>query len=83
MPRRSSRRSWESAGPPNSRHYFFPPERCVPGTDSANWQYVPSSGRGTVHTFSVVHRAPSPDFDAPYVLTFLDIEEGWSMLLCR
>lgn len=64
----------------DSGHYFFPPERCVPGTDSTDWQYVPSSGRGTVYTFSVVHRAPSPDFDAPYVLAVVDIEEGWSML---
>ena len=60
--------------------YFFPPERCVPGTDSTDWSYVESSGRGTVYTYSVVHRAPSADFEAPYVLAVIDIEEGWHML---
>ncbi|WP_238391599.1 MULTISPECIES: OB-fold domain-containing protein [unclassified Mycolicibacterium] len=60
--------------------YFFPPERCVPGTDSTDWQYVASSGHGKVYTFSVVYRAPSPDFEAPYVLAVVDLEEGWSML---
>jgi uncharacterized OB-fold protein len=60
--------------------YFFPPERCVPGTDSTDWEYVESSGRGTVYTFSIVHRPPSPDFEAPYVLAVVDLEEGWAML---
>jgi len=64
----------------NTGTYFFPPERCVPGTDSTEWEYAPSSGRGTVYTYSVVTRAPSPDFDSPYVLAVVDLEEGWHML---
>lgn len=60
--------------------HFFPPERCVPGTDSTDWSYVKSSGRGTVYTYSVVHRAPSPDFESPFILAVVDLEEGWDML---
>lgn len=60
--------------------YFFPPERYVPGTASADWDYAEISGRGTVYTFSVVHRPMSPDFDAPYVLAVVDLEGGVAML---
>lgn len=59
---------------------FFPPERCVPGTDSTDWSYAECSGRGTVYTFSVVHRPVSPDFEAPYVLAVVDLDEGAAML---
>ncbi|CAM3131768.1 Zn-ribbon domain-containing OB-fold protein [Mycobacterium colombiense] len=60
--------------------YFFPPERCVPGTASTDWSYAECSGRATVYTFSVVHRPPSADFDAPYILAVVDLEEGCAML---
>lgn len=59
---------------------FFPPERCVPGTDSTDWSYVESSGLGTVTTFTVVHRPPTADFAAPYVLGVIEVDEGWSYL---
>lgn len=59
---------------------FFPPERCVPGTSSTDWNYVESSGCGTVYTFSVVYRPVSPEFDAPYILAVVDLAEGWNML---
>lgn len=60
--------------------YFFPPERCVPGTDNTEWSYAESSGRGQVYTYSVVYRPVSPDFDAPYILAVIDIDEGVAML---
>jgi uncharacterized protein len=60
--------------------YFFPPERLCPGTSCASWSYVESVGAGTVATYSVVLRAPSADFDVPYVLAVVDLDEGWTML---
>jgi uncharacterized OB-fold protein len=27
-----------------------------------------------------VHKAPSPDFEVPYVLAVVELDEGWSML---
>jgi len=60
--------------------FFFPPERCVPGTDNPDWSYAESAGRGKVYTFSVVHRPVSPDFEAPYVLAVVDLDEGVPIL---
>ncbi len=60
--------------------YFFPPERCVPGSDSTDWRYVDSSGRGSVYTYSVVYRPASPEFEVPYILAVVDLEEGCAML---
>jgi uncharacterized OB-fold protein len=59
---------------------FFPPERCIPGTDSTDWDYAESGGHGTVYSYSVVHRPVSPDFEAPYVLAVVDLDEGATML---
>ena len=40
------------------------------------------SGRGKVHSFSVVHRAPGPAFkaDVPYAVLLVDLEEGPRMI---
>jgi len=60
--------------------YFFPPERCVPGSDNTDWEYVECSGRATVYTYSVVHRPVSADFEVPYILAVVDLEEGVAMM---
>ncbi|QIX53715.1 OB-fold domain-containing protein [Rhodococcus sp. DMU1] len=60
--------------------YFFPPERCTPGTDSTDWSYVECRGTGTVTTFTVVHRPLSADFETPYVLGVVTGDEGWTYL---
>lgn len=41
-----------------------------------------ASGRGKVHSFSVVHRAPGPAFkaDVPYAVLLVDLEEGPRMI---
>ena len=42
----------------------------------------PASGRGTVHSFSVVHRAPGPAFRqaTPYAVLLVELEEGPRMI---
>ncbi|MGZ5961512.1 MAG: Zn-ribbon domain-containing OB-fold protein [Rhizomicrobium sp.] len=42
----------------------------------------PASGRGKVHTFSVVRRAPGPAFkaDIPYAVLLVELEEGPRMI---
>jgi uncharacterized OB-fold protein len=42
---------------------------------------VTATGRGSVHSFTVVHRAP-PEFaaEAPYVVALIDLEEGPRMM---
>jgi len=41
-----------------------------------------ASGRGRVHSYSVVHRAPGPAFrhDVPYAVLLVELEEGPRMI---
>ena len=60
---------------------FFPRLLCTEcGSDHTEWTEV--SGRGTVHSFTVVHRAAFPAFQAitPYVVALIDLEEGPRMM---
>lgn len=60
---------------------FYPGAVCrrCRSTDLA-WER--SGGLGTVHSFTVVHRAPSAAFraDVPYVLALIDMEEGFRIM---
>jgi uncharacterized OB-fold protein len=60
---------------------FFPRLLCTEcGSDHTDWTEV--SGRGTVHSFTIVHRAAFPEFQAqtPYVVALIDLEEGPRMM---
>jgi hypothetical protein len=39
--------------------------------------------KGTVYTFTIAHRAPTPAFkeDAPYVLALIDLDDGFRMMM--
>ena len=50
--------------------------RCL--TETLEW--VESSGRGTVYSYTVVHRPQRPEFEVPYVVAIIELEEGWHML---
>lgn len=49
---------------------------------SERLEHRAASGRGTVHSFSVVHRAPGPAFkaDVPYAVLLVQLEEGPRMI---
>ncbi len=55
--------------------YFFPRSIC-PICFSRNTRWFEASGRGTLHAFAIVHRSPSPAFEAPYVAAMVELEEG-------
>ena len=59
-------------------HLRFIPTEICPHCGSQEWTWQPLSGRGTVYTYTVVHRAPTPAYqaDAPYVLAHVEMEEG-------
>jgi uncharacterized OB-fold protein len=64
-----------------NRTYFYPRDICPDcGGRDVEWKQV--SGRATLHTFAIVHRAPSPAFRemAPYVTAIVDLEEGGRMM---
>ncbi len=63
-----------------SRHVFYPRSLC-PHCGGADLDWVTVSGRGTVYSFTVVHRAPAEFQDeAPYVVALVELEEGARML---
>ena len=58
---------------------FIPQPICTRcQCDSLEW--VESSGRGTVYSYTVVHRPQRPAFAVPYVVAIVELEEGWYML---
>jgi len=59
---------------------FFPPERLCPTCGSPEWGYVENAGAGTVTSYTVVHRAPSPEFETPYVVAVVELDGGCSLL---
>jgi hypothetical protein len=47
-------------------------------TETLVW--TPVSGRGSIYTFVVIHRAATPAFRAPYAIVVIRLEEGPYML---
>ena len=63
---------------PSADQWVFYPRILAPGTlaDDLEWREI--SGRGTLYTFTVAHRAPAPMFaaDVPLVLAVVEWDEG-------
>lgn len=57
--------------------HFYPRSRC-PECGSARLEWQPVSGDGTVYSYTVVHRAPAPEFagEVPYVVAVVALAEG-------
>jgi len=60
-----------------SGRHFFPPRLAEPGTGSQDLEWVPASGRGTLHAITVVPRKPP---QPAHTLVLVDLEEGPRML---
>ena len=61
--------------------YQFYPRGICANCWSTDIQWVESSGKGTVWTFTVTHQNRSPGFaeEVPYVLALVELEEGVRM----
>lgn len=57
--------------------HFMPRHSC-PDCWSDQLEWVESRGTGTIHSYSIVHRAPVPAFagTSPYVVALIDLDEG-------
>ena len=54
---------------------YWPFSACLDhGSTAMEWQ--PASGRGVVHTYTVVHHTYDPAFPAPYVVAVVQLDEG-------
>lgn len=61
--------------------HFMPRYLCpVCWSDQLEW--VESKGGGSVHSYTVIRRAPAPAFAArvPYVVALIDLDEGPRMI---
>jgi uncharacterized OB-fold protein len=56
--------------------HFFRPEVACPRCFAIDWRWVEASGRGTLYSYSIVHRAPAPGFEVPFVFAAIELDEG-------
>jgi uncharacterized OB-fold protein len=61
-------------------HVQFPPRHLCPVCWSDRLEWIEHPGRGRIHSFTIVHRAPAPGFDVPYVLAVIDLDGGPRMM---
>jgi uncharacterized protein len=61
-------------------HHQHHPRHVCTACGTTDLAYVEVSGRGVVHSFSVVHRAPQPGFTPPYVVALVRLDEGPTLL---
>lgn len=53
-----------------------PPRPMCGKCQSLNWDYVVSTGRGTVYSFVMPQYPPLPFLQYPYVVALIDLDEG-------
>jgi uncharacterized OB-fold protein len=84
-----SRVFWEAAArgeilyqecPSCGRRQLYPRAMCIRCADEPEWR--PASGRGTVHTFTVIRQNLAQPFRdlVPYVVAMVDLDEGPRMI---
>ncbi len=58
--------------------FRHPPRPMCPQCTSLDYEWAPVSGRGTVYTFTIVHRPTLPAFEVgvPYNVAVVQLEEG-------
>ncbi len=62
-----------------ARSTYFPPQPFCPACASDDVEIVPASGRGSLYSYVITHRA-APGFEAPYVIAEVELEEGPRLL---
>ena len=57
--------------------YFYPRDIC-PGCFSRDTSWMKSSGQGTLYSFAIVHRPPTPAWReaVPYIVAIVELEGG-------
>src|SRR5713226_973038 len=58
-----------------SRYHFYPREFC-PFCLSPELEWVPASGRASLYSYTIVHQAPHPSFEVPYIYALVQLAEG-------
>ena len=60
------------------QRYIFYPRSLCPYCWEEQLEWKPSSGRGTIYSYTVVNVSALPDFSAktPYIYAIIELEEG-------
>jgi uncharacterized OB-fold protein len=61
-------------------HYQFYPRPFCLDCESTNLEWKQVSGDGTVYSMTEVHVKISPDFEPPYVVALVELDEGPRMV---
>jgi uncharacterized OB-fold protein len=58
--------------------FHFMPRHLCPHCWSTDLEWVQASGKGTVHSYSIIRRAPMQSYSprVPYVVALIDLDEG-------
>ena len=62
------------------RGYVFIPQPACTHCQAIALDWVESTGRGTLYSFTTVHRPQRPEFVVPYTVAIVELDEGWHML---
>lgn len=54
-----------------------PPSPFCPKCHSGDWEAVATSGRGTLHSYTIHHYPPIPPWKTPHVVGLADMAEGF------
>ena len=54
---------------------MFPPANANPNTHSMEYDWIVSSGKGTLYSHTVVHYPQVPSFDYPLIVGLVELEE--------
>lgn len=60
-------------------YVFIPQESCT-ACQSFKLNWVQSSGQGVLYSYTTVFRPQRVEFEVPYVVAIIELEEGWHML---
>ncbi len=58
------------------QRWLVPPRPMCPGCQSRRSEWVPVSGRGTVHSWVTYAESPHPAFASPHTVVLVELEEG-------
>ena len=58
--------------------WFAPADAACPNCFSTNWTWQESTGKGTLYSFSAMHRV-LPGYPSPTILAVVELDEGFTM----
>jgi uncharacterized OB-fold protein len=61
---------------PSCEQVRHPPVACCPSCFETRVEYIESTRRGVVYSFTTHHHPPIPGFSAPFAIVVAELEEG-------